>query len=522
MPKLKQLRGGCCGCCKMICAGCHLPCETISFTYINSQTGIRQTALYYDKANKSWSSDCIPYGSGRIKVDFTCSENADPVLRFRQWSTSNCDGTPVVDCSTHPLTLALCSTGNFSRYWTPGCGLGAYGWTSFRVFADQCSESGGKCCCSACVRIIDPCASNAPVVGASVKVYQFGTTTLVKSGTTNAIGLLCDIPQGIYNLTIEKAGYETIRKEEVTIYCNETLTYNQRSLGRVQCYGMTCNATVGRVPTTFTFTKSGQPTVTGTTGSSGYVDLYLTATGVWAWTATADKFVAQSGNYNYASTCGTYDYSVTSTPISTHFCGCSKFANAPSPFAKIATITDCGGSTSLDVSGNANYCGGTTCVDRPLDNTTSAPTMPTTYCWDSVNLREVNCGTLPYDDTGTKNVKIGLSIFASESATPSGILRSPQITKTWNDNCVEDTGETLPNCTPENMLSQTWRDGRWTCEDITVGGVIWYHTGYTIHSHDPPVVEVFFGPSPDFGPVAGTTPPPGGPPCPSIILSVDP
>ena len=508
----------CCGCCKVICSGCHVPCSTATFTYTNATLGTGSFQLYWDKANKNWSTECIPFGSGRIKATLTCTTDAEPVFRFRQWTTGDCSVTPTVDCSTHTLHSTACS-GGFWRRWTPGCGLNSYGWSAFVVNVSGCTTS-SNCCCNACVKVVDPCVSGTPpLAGSTVKLYDPATATLVKSVTTNTLGLACDLPIGIYNIVVEKTGYETLNKTDVTMHCNETLTYNQRSLGRVRCTGMSCNATAGRVPTTFTFTKSGQPTVSGTTGGSGYVDLYLTATGTWAWTATAPKFLPQSGNYNYASTCGTYNFGVTSTPISTHFCGCNGFANSPEPFNKVATITDCGGSTSLDISGYGTYCGATTCVDRPIGPTTSAPNMPLSYCWDNVNWRRQLCGTLPYDDAGVASVKIGLSIYASSMATPSGGQKSPQLSMTWNANCVEDS-DTLPNCNPPDMQSQTWRDGRWTCDNITVGGVQWYHTGYAIHSYDPVVVEVFFDQVPEWGPVSGSTAPPGGPPCPSIMLSV--
>lgn len=181
----------------------------------------------------------------------------------------------------------------------------------------------------------------------------------------------------------------------------------------------------------------------------------------------------------------------------------------------------------MDIEGNGSWCGiNFLCVDRDLGDASNLPTMPNSYCFNNTStFRRQLCGSMPWDDKGNKSVKIGISIFANQSATPTGGQTSPQVSKTWDENCVEDEpagSGSLSNCSPPNLKSETWRDARFTCEDITAGGVSWSQTGYAIHSYDPPVVEILFAQTPDFARVSGGTPPPGGPPCPSIILSVAP
>lgn len=383
------------------------------------------------------------------------------------------------------------------------------------------------CCdgdCTGCVRVINPC-TGLPQVGSLVELFEPGTATLVGSGVSDSAGDVCGLPGSTpVDIRITKTGLEPVAYAGQVIPCNGVLSRNQRSGGRVRLHGMTCNSSAGRVPTTWTVSRSGFPTQTVTTDAgTGYVDIWLPATGVWNRACSADDFVAESGTFNFTNACSNQDVFPnfgTGTPVATHFCGCSGFAMSPKPYRKMATITDGGGSSSVDISPNANWCGTSfVCVVRDLGDATLAPAMPGTACF---NFGRVSCGTLPYDDANTRPVRVGVSIFAARTGgLPDGGQTSPQTSMTWNANCVVNPPNTLQQCNPPNTRSRTWRDARWNCGHM-VEGTAWSPTSYTIHSHAPPVVELHFDQAPDFAERAGSTPPPGGPPFASIILSVEP
>jgi hypothetical protein len=365
--------------------------------------------------------------------------------------------------------------------------------------------------CEGCVKVVNPCLTGSPPVpGELVELFEVGGSTVVASGTTDSSGLACGLPGGTYDIRLSLAGKTPILYRDQVIPCGGTLELVHRSGGTVRLYGMTCNSSAGRVATTWTVSRTGYDSQTVTTDTgTGYVEIWLPATGTWNRTTSADKFLTESGTFNFTNACSSQNVFPnfgTGTPVSTHFCGCSAFAASPKPFQKMATVTDGGGSTSIDISASGNWCGGNICVERDLGNATAVPAMPGTFCSDFGTRR--SCGTLPYDDAGTRAVKVSFDIFASKTGgLPEGAMRSPQASMTWNRKCVVNPPNPLQACAPADTRSKTWRDGRWNCSHTTAGGTLWFPTSYTIHSHDPPVVELHYDQGEDFAERAGSTPP---------------
>jgi len=375
------------------------------------------------------------------------------------------------------------------------------------------------------VRVINPC-TGLPRGGALVELLRPVTRDPVGSWTADASGVACGLPVGTWIMLISYPPIVGKRESPLTaVTCGGTTDVTGPASGVVRCWGFTCNNSLGSSNTTYTFTRSGQPTITASTGGAPYVDVILPQTGVaWSWTATAPGW-NQRGPFNVTPQgCSTVTLNGTSSngqigDLATgKTCACTGFAGSYLPRNRIATFTDCKGTASVDIGDSGRSCGGSYCADRTFDNVVSGD-PPFAWCWTGSGNGQV---TLRYPSPGSGTVKFTASAFASDLAgtgPPSASIATPRILNRWTTGGGAAPSPSNPACS--SFVYQKERFHRASnCTQTTLGGTSFAATSYTIHSHDPPVVEFFFSyPSDTWGPVADSAADPRGePPCPSIIF----